>query len=147
MLIITTNKRAYFDYEILETLEAGIELKGYEVKSIKNGRINLAGSYVVIRGGEAYLLNCDISPYQPANMPKNYDSKQKRRLLLKKQEISGLIGRIQEKGLTLLPLKAYTKRGKIKLEIGLAKSRKKADKREYIKKRDAKKEIGNVRNR
>lgn len=146
-MIISTNKRAYFDYEILETLEAGIELKGYEVKSIKNGRINLAGSYAVIRGGEAYLLNCDIPHYQPANMPKDYDSKRTRRLLLKKQEINSLIGRIQEKGLTLTPLKAYTKRGKIKLEIGLAKSRKKADKREYIKKREAKREIGNVRNR
>ncbi len=142
MPVITINKRAYFDYEFLENYEAGIELFGFEVKSIRNGRINLAGTYVVIRNNEAWLLNADIPPYQPANMPKDYDSKRTRRLLLKKSEIKNLIGRIQEKGLTLMPLKVYTKRGKIKIEIGLAKSRKKRDKREMIKKRDIEREIG-----
>ncbi len=144
-MVITTNKRAYFDHEILETFEAGIELKGFEVKSIKNGRINVAGSYVVLRESQFWLLGTDIPAYQPKNAPEDYDSKRTRRLLLKNNEIKELIGRTQEKGLTLLPLKVYTK-GKsnlIKIEIGLAKSRKKADKRELLKKRDAMREIRN----
>jgi len=142
-MVITTNKRAYFDYQILETYEAGIELKGFEVKAIKSGRINLAGSYVVIRNNQAWLLNADIPPYQPKNTPADYDSKRTRRLLLNKSQISNLIGRTQEKGLTLVPLKVYTKAktGKIKIEIGLAKSRKKVDKRELIKKREVEREI------
>ncbi len=140
-MVITTNKRAYFDYQILETLEAGIELKGFEVKSIKTGRINLAGSYVIIRDNQAWLLNTDIPPYQPKNTPEDYDSKRTRRLLLQKSEIKNLVGRIQEKGLTLMPLKVYTKHHKIKIEIGLARSRKKRDKRELIKKRDIEKEL------
>src|SRR3990167_3863612 len=137
-MIITTNKRAYFDYQILETIEAGVELKGFEVKAIKTGRINLAGSYVVIRNNEAWLINADIPAYQPKNAPINYDSKRTRRLLLKKSEIKNLIGSIVEKGLTLMPLKVYTKNRKVKIEIGLGKSRKKKDKRELIKKREAK---------
>jgi SsrA-binding protein len=153
-MIISTNKRAYFDYQILETYEAGIELFGFEVKSVKSGRINLAGSYVIIRPSsrtkftagqnrnEVWLLNADIPAYQPKNAPQDYDSKRTRRLLLKKPEIKNLIGRAQEKGLTLIPLKVYTKNRKIKIEIGLAKSRKKMDKRELIKKRDIEKEIG-----
>lgn len=146
MAIITENKKAKFDYEILETYEAGIELKGFEVKSVKNGRINLAGSYAIIRNNEIWLLNTDIPAYQPKNAPVDYDSKRTRRLLLKKTEIKNLIGRIHEKGLTLTPLKVYTKdeTGKIKIEIGLAKSRKKADKRELIKKRDVEREIKRI---
>ena len=142
-MVITTNKRAYFDYQILETYEAGIELKGFEVKAIKTGRINLAGSYVVIRNNQAWLLNADIPPYQSKNTPADYDSKRTRRLLLNKSEIKNLIGRTQEKGLTLVPLKVYTKAkiGKIKIEIGLGKSRKKKDKRELIKKREVEREI------
>ena len=140
-MVITTNKRAYFDYNILETYEAGIELLGFEVKAIKSGRINLAGSYVLIRDNQAWLLNTDIPPYQPLNTPADYDSKRSRRLLLKSSEIKSLIGRTQEKGLTLVPLKVYTKNRRIKLEIGLGKSKKKADKREAIKKRDIEREI------
>ncbi len=142
-MVISTNKRAYFDYEILETYEAGVELKGYEVKSIKTGRINLAGAYVLIRDGEAWLLNADIPAYQPENTPEHYDSKRTRRLLLKKSEIQNLIGRTHEKHLTFLPLKVYTKAksGKIKIEIGLGKSRKKADKRQLIKKREVERDI------
>ncbi len=142
-MVISTNKRAYFDYEILETYEAGIELRGYEVKSIKTGRINLAGSYVVIKNNQAWLLNSDIPAYQPKNTPDDYNSKRTRRLLLQKSEIKNLVGRVQEKGLTLLPLKVYTKgkSGKIKIEIGLGKSRKKADKRELIKKREVERDI------
>lgn len=141
-MIITTNKRAYFDYEILETYEAGIELLGFEVKSIKTGRINLAGSYVLINKNEAWLLNTDIPPYQPKNTPEDYNPKRTRRLLLRKLEINNLIGKTHEKGLTLIPLKVYTKgRGRIKLEIGLGKSRKKKDKRDLLKKREDKKEM------
>lgn len=138
---ISENKRAYFDYSIIETYEAGIELLGFEVKAIKSGRINLAGSFVVLRGGEAWLLNADIPPYQPLNTPEDYDSKRTRRLLLKKSELEGLTGRIHEKGLTLIPLKAYTKNHRIKLEIGLARSKKAPDKRETIKKREMLREI------
>ena len=140
-MVIATNKRAHFDYEILETYEAGIELYGFEVKSIKSGRINLAGSYAIIRNKEVWLINADIPPYQPKNAPEDYDSKRTRRLLFGKKEIKTLIGKTVEKGLTLMPLKVYTKERKIKIEIGLAKSRKKADKRELIKKREAEREI------
>ena len=140
-MTITTNKRAYFNYQILETYEAGIELKGFEVKEIKSGRVNLAGSYAILKDSQIWLLNTDVPPYQPKNTPLDYDSKRSRRLLLKKTEIKGLIGKIQEKGLTLVPLKVYTKNRKIKIEIGLAKSRKKVDKRELIKKRESEKEI------
>ncbi|MEK7548873.1 MAG: SsrA-binding protein SmpB [Patescibacteria group bacterium] len=141
MPVITINKRAYFDYEILETFEAGIELFGFEVKSVKNGRINLAGSYAIIRGGEIWLINTDIPAYQPKNAPPDYNAKRNRRLLLKKKEIEFLIGKTVEKGLTLVPLKVYTKERKIKIEIGLTKNRKKKDKRELIKKREAEREI------
>ena len=133
-MVITTNKRAYFDYEILETYEAGIELLGAEVKSIRTGRINLAGSYVLIRGNNIRLLNADIPPFQPKNTPEDYNSKRTRRLLLNKSEIKNLIGRIHEKGLTLMPLKVYTKNRKIKIEIGLAKSRKKQIKENLLRK-------------
>lgn len=138
---ISTNKRAYFDYQILETYEAGIQLKGFEVKAIRTGHINLAGSYAVIRNNQLWLLNADIPPYQPKNIPRDYDSKRTRRLLLKSSEIKNLIGRVQEKGLTLVPLKVYTKNRRIKIEIGLAKSRKEFDKREVIKKREAQRQI------
>ncbi len=146
-MVITTNKRARFDYEILETYEAGIELRGFEVKSIKTGRINLAGSYVIIRDNQARILNADIPAYQPKNTPVDYDPKRSRRLLLKKSEIKNLIGRVQEKGLTLLPLRVYTKgrQQRIKIEIGLAKSRKRYDKRELIKKREIGKEMRKVK--
>lgn len=135
------NKRAYFDYDIIDKFEAGIQLRGFEVKAIKSGRLNLAGSHVIVRGGQAELLNADIPPYQPLNTPEGYDSKRTRRLLLKKSEIKNLIGRIQEKGLTLVPLRVYTKHSFIKVEIGLAKSRKAKDKRELLKKRAALREI------
>ena len=156
-MVITNNKRAYFDYEIIESYEAGVELKGFEVKSIKNGRINIAGSYIVFRENQLWLLGADILAYQPKNAPVDYDSKRTRRLLLKRSEIDSIIGHTSKKamprsdagrllsGLTLLPLKVYTK-GKlnlIKIEIGLAKSRKKADKRELLKKREVMREIRN----
>ena len=138
---ISTNRRAYFDYEILETYEAGIELLGHEVKSIKTGHINLAGSYAVIRNNEAYLLNATIPPYQPKNVSADYDPTRSRRLLLHKSEIKELIGKAAQKGLTIVPLRVYTKRRRVKVLIGIAKYKKKADKREMIKKRDTQREI------
>ncbi|MBI2450209.1 MAG: SsrA-binding protein SmpB [Candidatus Nealsonbacteria bacterium] len=141
MKSLAENKKAYFNYEILERFEAGMVLTGQEVKSIKSGRINLAGSYVVIKNEEAFLLNADIPPYQPKNAPPDYDSTRLRKLLLNKSEIKYLIGKSQEKRLTLIPLKVYTKKGKIKLEFGLAKGRQKASKKELLKKRDVRREI------
>ena len=141
MKIFAENKKAYFNYQILEKFEAGIVLAGYEVKSIKSGRINLAGSYVIIKNEEAYLINASIPPYQPKNVPPEYDYSRQRKLLLKKKEIKYLIGKTRQKGLTLVPLKMYTKKREVKLEFGVAKGKKKADKRELIKKREVKREI------
>lgn len=138
---LAENRRARFDYEILETLEAGAELLGLEVKSVRAGRMNLGGSYAVIRGGELWLLNADIPPYQPGNTPKDYDSKRSRRLLLHKEELKGLIGKLHEKGLTLVPLRAYSKKNIIKIELGIARSRRKGDKREVLKKRAVEREM------
>jgi len=135
------NKKAHFDYEILETLEAGISLMGTEVKAIKNGHVSLKGAFVVVKSGEAWLLNATISPYQPNNTPKSYDPARSRKLLLHKQELGHMFGRTQEKGLTLIPIKLYNKKGKIKLEIGLGKGKRKFDKREAIKKKDMKREV------
>ena len=101
---LSENRKAHFNYEILETREAGIELKGFEVKAIKNGHIDLAGTFAVIRGAEIYLLNANIAPYQAGNVPLDYDPTHARRLLLKKAEISELASKMKERGLTLVPL-------------------------------------------
>jgi len=140
MRVLAENKKAYFNYQILEKFEAGISLIGQEVKSIKSGRMNLAGSYVVLKGEEVYLIGANIPPYQPKNAPPDYNPERSRKLLLKKSEIKYLIGKVRQKGLTLVPLKVYTKRGKIKLEFGVAKGKKKFDKRELIKKREFERE-------
>ncbi|MBL7156284.1 MAG: SsrA-binding protein SmpB [Candidatus Pacebacteria bacterium] len=141
MPILATNKKAYFDYEILEKLEAGISLIGTEVKSIKGGRISIAGSYVVIKDEQVFLIGCHIPAYQPKNAPKDYIPERSRKLLLKKNEIKKLIGKTKLKNLTLVPLKVYTKAGKIKVEIALVKGKKKTDKRQTIKKRESDIEI------
>lgn len=138
---IAFNKRANFDYEILEKFEAGIELLGFEVKAVKAGRINIAGSYAVIRDGQAWLLNADVPPYQKGNAPADYESKRTRKLLLKKSEIKYLIGKSQEKGLTIIPLRVYLRRGLVKIELGIGRSRKKRDKRELIRGREAEREM------
>ena len=130
------NSKAGFDYEILETIEAGLVLKGHEVKSIKTGKASIKGSYVKIINEEPYLIGANISPYQPANTPKDYDPQRSRKLLLSKNEISALIGTSQAHGLTLIPLKIYGKKGRLKLLIGVARGKKKYDKREAIKKKD-----------
>jgi len=146
MKILAENKKAYFKYNILEKFLAGIALIGPEVKSIKGGRINLAGSYVILKNEEVFLVGANIPPYQPKNMPANYDPERSRKLLLKKAEINQLIGKVKEKGLTLVPLIVYNTKGKkgpsrIKLEFGLAKGKKEKDKRELIKKRETDREI------
>lgn len=141
MKILGKNKRAFFDYNILEKLETGISLIGHEVKSIKLGRISLAGSYVIIKNEEVFLIGCNIPPYQPANAPPDYDAQRPRKLLLRKPQIKQLIGKTRQKGLTLIPLKVYTKNGLIKIQIGLAKGKKKVDKREKIKEKEAQRRI------
>jgi len=141
MPVIAVNRRALFDYEILEAYEAGIVLTGQEVKAVKTGHINLQGAFVVIRNDEAWLLNAHIPPYQTANAPSGYDPDQSRKLLLNRKELSALPGKTSQKGLTLVPLRVYTKKGFVKVEIGLARHRKKHDKRELIKRRDAEREI------
>jgi SsrA-binding protein len=138
MPVLATNPRAKFDYEILETFEAGLVLFGHEVKSVKKGHISLKGSYVNIKREEAWLINAQISPYQAKNTPDNYDPTRTRKLLLKKAEIKSLIGKTKQKGLTLIPLRVYTKgkRKILKLEFALGKGKIKTDKREAIKKRE-----------
>ena len=144
MRIFAENKKAYFKYKILEKIEAGISLIGQEVKSIKLGRINLTGSYVVVKNEEIYLIGCNVPAYQPKNAPKDYNSERSKKLLLKKSEIKQLIGKTQQKGLTLIPLKVYAKKGIIKIEFGIAKVLKKVDKREKIKKKDVQRTIQRV---
>lgn len=136
------NRKVRFDYQILEKYEAGLSLFGFEVKSIKTGRISLKGSFVVIKDNEAWLLNAHISPYQVKNTPENYDPTRSRRLLLHKKEIKTLIGKQRTQGLTLVPLRVYSKGSRIKLEFGLAKGKKKFDKRQAIQKREAERKIG-----
>jgi SsrA-binding protein len=141
MKIYSENKKAYFDYEILEKMEAGLVLLGTEVKSIRMGRATIKGAYIVIRGEEAYLIGANIPPYQPKNAPKDYDSQKSRKLLLKKSEINYLIGKTKESGISVLPLKIFDKNAKIKIEIGVGKGKKKFDKRQTIKKRETQREI------
>ena len=135
------NRKARFDYEILEKYEAGIELLGTEVKSIRSGKMSLEGAFVIVRGGEAFLINANIPPYQPKNTPKDYDPLRNRKLLLTKKEIDELVGSEKNKSLTIVPISVYTKGRKIKIEIALVKGKKKHDKRESIKKRETEREI------
>ena len=141
MATFAENRKAYFDYEPLETFEAGLVLSGSEVKSITGGRMNLAGSYVNFHGGELYLIGASIAPYQPKNQPADYDPERSRKLLLKKGEIKYLAGKISQKGLTLVPLKVYNKGRLIKLQFALARGKKQYDKREAISRREARREI------
>jgi SsrA-binding protein len=135
------NKKAYFDYEILGKTEAGIELLGFEVKSLKKGQGSMDGSHVTVRGGEAFVINMQIPPYQPANTPKEYDSLRNRKLLITKKEIEELGKAELQKGLTIVPLSVYNKGRKVKIEIAVVKGKKKYDKRESIKERDTEREI------
>lgn len=137
----TTNRKAFADYEILEKYEVGVELRGSEVKSIREGNVNLRDTFANIRGSELYLLNCHIGPYKQAG-PMNHEPTRSRRLLLHKDEIKRLIGKVQQKGLTLVPLRLYfNNRNFVKIELALAKGKTHADRRQDIKKRDVQREI------
>ena len=135
------NRKARFNYEILEKYETGIELLGTEVKSVRGGQMSLEGAFVIIRGGEAFLINANIPPFQPKNAPKNYDPLRNRKLLLTKKEIAELAGSEKNKSLTIVPISVYNKNRKIKVEIALVKGKKKLDKRETIKKRETDREL------
>ncbi len=138
---IAVNKTAFFNYQIVETFEAGIELVGSEVKSIKEGRISLKESYAEIKGNEAFLLNCHVSPYEPANRF-NHDPLRPKRLLLHRREIKRLIGKIKEKGLTFVPTKVLVnEKGRIKVEVSLAKGKRAYEKKEVIKERERNREL------
>jgi SsrA-binding protein len=138
--IIVQNKKARFNFTISESFEAGMVLLGTEVKSIRNGKINLSDSYADFRDGELFLINCNISLY-PFSHHENHEPLRSRKLLMKKKELKRLSGKVIERGFTLVPLKVYLKRGYIKIEIGLAKGKKAFDKRETIKKRDQERDI------
>ncbi|MDD4784585.1 MAG: SsrA-binding protein SmpB [Candidatus Paceibacterota bacterium] len=142
--IFATNKKAHFDYEIKETVEAGIVLKGYEVKSIKNSHVSLMGSYATFHNGELFLINTTISEYQAKNQPRDYDKNASHKLLLKKSELEGLFRQIKEKRMVLIPTKIYLKGNKIKVEIGIGRPKKKYDKREVLKERESRREIRRV---
>jgi SsrA-binding protein len=135
------NKKAYFDYEILEKFEAGVEFLGFEVKSVQLKRGSLEGARVIVRGGEAFLIGASIPAFQPKNAPASYEADRTRRLLLKKSEITRLADAEGQKGLTVIPISMYNKNRKIKVEIAIVRGKKKYDKRETIKKRDSEREM------
>jgi len=135
------NSKAFFDYEILKRFTAGLELLGLEVKSVREGKISLRGAFVAVRGGEAFLIGADIPPYQPKNAPKEYDATGARKLLLTKVELEELRLAEATKGLTLVPLSVYNKGRFIKIDLAIARGKKKFDKRQAIKKRDVEREI------
>jgi SsrA-binding protein len=138
--VVAQNKKARHDYFIEQTLEAGIVLSGTEVKSIRQGKVNLKESYATVDHGEVFINGMHISPYEQGNI-QNKDPLRNRKLLLHRFEINKLIGYIQQKGMTLVPIQLYLKKGKVKLELGLAKGKKLYDKRDDIAERDAKREI------
>lgn len=138
--VVTVNRKARHEYHVLETYEAGIALKGTEVKSLRSGKANLQDSFARIESSELILYNMHISPYEQGNRF-NHEPKRPRKLLMHKREIMRLLGKTQEKGLTLVPLKVYFTRGRAKVELALAKGKKVYDKREAIKARDARREM------
>ena len=142
--IVSDNREARYQYEILETYEAGVELKGTEVKSIRQGRVNLRDGYALVRNGEAWLHNVHISPHQTTIQVYNHDPRRTRKLLLHGQEIRSLIGQVEQKGLTLVPLKMYLKRGWVKLTLALVRGKKLHDKREDLKRKQERREIERV---
>jgi len=141
---LAENKKALFDYEILEKYEAGLELSGQEVKSAKAGQIALKGSYVTFHNGKAYVLNMHITKYKPAGALLDYDPTHTRQLLLHKKEIAYLQGKSMERGLTIVPLRVYTKQRLLKIEIAVARGKKTHDKRAVLKERDIKREINKI---
>lgn len=141
MTDLIRNKKATFNYEILEKFDAGIELFGYEVKSLRSHHGSLEGSHVIVRGAEAFIVGMNIPPFQPANAPKEYDPERTRKLLLTKKEINQLSGWEKKKGFAIVPIEFFEKGRFIKLKIAIAKGKKKFDKREDIKKRDVERSI------
>ncbi len=139
--VVSDNRKARFLYEILETYQAGLELKGTEVKSIKAGKANMQDGYAIIRKGEAWLLNVHISPYQSASGYFNHEPRRTRKLLLHRKEINKLTGKIEQQGLTLVPLRMYLKNGRVKVDIALARGKKLHDKREALKRKDDKRSM------
>lgn len=139
--LIAKNRRARFDYHVLETHEAGLELLGTEVKSLREGKANLSDSYAVPRGRELFLVNANIARYDPAGPTFNHDPLRPRRLLMHRAEIDKLLARVREKGLTLIPLELYFLRGRAKVELGLCKGKVAADRREAIAEREHRREI------
>lgn len=137
---ITNNRKARYDFHILETIEAGIELRGTEVKSLRAGRVNLKDGYVDVRDGEMYLIGVHINPYEEGNR-NNHEPERPRRLLLHRREILKLGLKVRDKGLTLVPLHMYFRGTRVKVEIGLARGKKQFDKRETIAQRDAKRSV------
>lgn len=137
---LATNRKARHDYEILETYEAGIALKGTEIKSVRIGKLNLKDGFVSISNGEAFLKNVHISPYEQGNRF-NHDPLRERKLLLHKREINKLFNEVRQKGHTIVPLKVYLKRGRAKVLIGLARGKKLYDKRQSLKEKQMKRDI------
>ena len=135
------NRKIHFEFEILETFEAGIELLGFEVKAVRSNKISLAGSYVFPRQGEFYLVGATIAPYQPGNTPKDYEPTRERKLLLNKKEIDYLLGKSAAKGLTIVPIRVYNKNNRIKVAIAVVRKLKTHDKRERTKERETSRNI------
>lgn len=141
MANLLDNKKVRFNYEILDTFDAGIELYGNEVKSLRAQHGSLDGSHITVRGGEAYLIGCTIPPYQPSNTSKDYNPERNRRLLLTKKELAELSGIESKKGLTVVPISVYNKGRNLKVQIGIARGKKAFDKRETTKKREVNREM------
>jgi SsrA-binding protein len=138
--VVVTNRKATHLYEILETFEAGLVLRGTEVKSLRQGQANFKDSYALVEGGELWLVGCHISPYHHGS-DANHDPERRRKLLLHRGEINRLLGKVQERGLTLVPLRLYFKNGRAKLELGLGRGRKLHDKRRAIREREMRREL------
>jgi SsrA-binding protein len=138
--VVATNRRARHEYEILETLEAGLVLRGTEVKSLRTGQVNFKDSYATVRNSEVWLLGCHISPYSHGT-DANHDPERDRKLLLHAREIRRLVGKTAERGLTIVPLKLYFKSGRAKIEIGLARGKKLHDKRASLRERESRREM------
>jgi SsrA-binding protein len=138
--VVATNRRARHEYEILETFEAGLVLRGTEVKSLRTGQVNFKDSYATVRNDELWLLGCHISPYSHGT-DANHDPERDRKLLLHRREITRLTGKIAERGLTVVPLKLYFKKGRAKIEIGLARGKKLHDKRATLRERETRREM------
>ena len=138
--VIATNRKAYHDYEVLETYEAGIVLRGTEVKSLRESQVNFKDCYAAVDNGEAWLIGCYIAPYHHGT-DANHDPERRRKLLLHKKEIGRLLGKVAERGLTLVPLRLYLKNGRVKVELGLARGKKLHDKRASIRERDERREM------